>query len=87
MLYGATAGALFAAGAGDEAVQVGFERAGGRVGPYGGEIRGGLAIEQAEVEEVGVGELFDAARLGFGDERFEPAPVSLAMTDPKIGDQ
>jgi hypothetical protein len=54
------------------------------VGADGGEVGGGLAVEQAEVAEVGGGKGFDAAGFDLVDERVEAVPVMLAGVDPKV---
>jgi len=54
------------------------------VGTDGGEVGGGLAVEQAEVAEVGGGERLDAAGFDLVDERVEAVPVMLAGVDPEV---
>lgn len=71
-------------GAADEAVEVGFKGAGCGVVTDGGEIGGGLTVEEAEVAEVGGGEGFEAAGLDDLHEGFEAGPVFFAEFNPAI---
>lgn len=72
-------------GTADEAVEVGFERAGGGVGTNGGQVGRCLAVEQAEIAEIGLGKAFDAAGFRLIDEQIEAVPVSLTKINPEIG--
>jgi len=65
-------------GAADEAVEILLEGAGGFIGAGGAEIGGGLAVEEAEVAELGSVEGFDAGGFDLAEERVEPVPVILA---------
>ncbi len=70
--------------AGDEPVEVGFEGTGCGIGADGGEVGGGLAVEQAEVAEVLGGEGFEAGGFGLARELFETGPVRFTGVDPTI---
>ena len=71
-------------GAADEAVEVCFEGAGGLVGADGGEVGCGLAVEQAELAQVGGGQDFEAGGFDLLDEGFEPAPAFFTQGDPVV---
>ncbi len=68
----------------DEPVEVGFEGTGCGVGAHGGEVGGGLAVEQAEVAKVAGGEGFEAGGFGVLRELLQTRPVRLAGIDPTI---
>jgi hypothetical protein len=82
----AAAGVDVVVGAADEAVEVLFECARGAVGANGGEICGGLAVEEAEVAEFGRWESLDTGGLHLAHKRIETVPVILARIDPEIAD-
>ena len=73
-------------GAADEAIQVCFEGAGGLVGAHGGEVGCGLAVEQAELAQVGGRECFQAGSFDLLDQGFEAAPAFFTQGDPVVGD-
>ncbi len=70
----------------DEAVEVGFKGAGGLVRADRGEVGGGLAVEQAEVAEVGSGERLQAEGFHLLEELLQAGPVGLAEFDPAVGE-
>jgi len=72
-------------GSGDEAVEVLGESLRGMVGADGGEVGGCLAVEEAEIAEVGGGKRLDAVGFDLVDERVEAVPVILASIDPEVG--
>jgi len=71
-------------GAADEAVEVCFEGAGGLVGADGGEVGGGLTVEQAKLAQVGGRQGFEAGGFDLLDQGFEPAPTFFPQGDPVI---
>jgi uncharacterized RDD family membrane protein YckC len=71
-------------GSADEAVEVVLEGAGGVVGADGGEVGGSLAVEEAEVAEIGTGEGTNSVGFGLTNERFEALPVILAVGYPEV---
>ncbi len=73
-------------GAADELVEVLLEGAGGAVGADGGEIGGGLAVEQAEFAEFCCVKRSDASAFDLTKERVEPVPVILTVSYPQVGD-
>ena len=82
----AAAGVDVVMGSGDEAVEVLLEGAGAAVGSNGGEVGGGLAVEKAEIAEVGGRERLDSTGFDLMDERVEAVPVMLACIDPEVGE-
>ena len=80
----AVAGVDTIMGAADEAVQVCFEGAGGLIGPDGGEVGCGLAVEEAELAQFWGGESFEAGCFDLLDEGFEAAPTIFAQCYPVI---
>jgi hypothetical protein len=69
----------------DQPVEIRLERARSLVRAYGGEVRGGLPVEQPEVPQVVDGERLQAARLDLPNEDFQAAPAGSAEFDPAIG--
>jgi uncharacterized RDD family membrane protein YckC len=55
------------------------------IGADGGEVGGGLAVEQAEVAEVGAWERLQAGGFDLLEERLQAVPVLLAEFDPAVG--
>jgi uncharacterized RDD family membrane protein YckC len=82
----AVAGVDVIMGAADETVEVCFEGARAFVGAHGGEIGCGLAVEQAELAELGRGQGFEAGGFNLLKQDFEAAPAFFAQGDPVIGD-
>lgn len=80
----ASAGVDVVMGAADEAVEVGFKGARRSVVADGGEVGGSLAVEEAEVAEVGGGEGFETAGLDDLYEGFEAGPVFFAEFNPAV---
>ena len=70
--------------AADEAVQVCFEGAGAFVGPYGGEVGGGLAVEEAEFAQISGGQGFETGCFDLLDQGFKPVPTFFSERDPVI---
>ena len=68
----------------DEAVQVCFEGAGAFVGADGGEIGRCLAVEKAELAQLGGRERFEAGCFDLLDQGFQSAPAFFAQGDPVI---
>ena len=68
----------------DETVQVCFEGAGAFVCADGGEVGCGLAVEKAELAQLGGGECFEAGGFDLLDQGFQSAPAFFAQGDPVI---
>lgn len=69
---------------GQELVQVFFLGAGAAVGAYGGEILGGLAVEQTQLAEFVAGKGFEAGGLHVVQQVIEALPQGLPLFDPAI---
>jgi hypothetical protein len=68
----------------DQPVEVGFEGTGCVIGADGGEVGGGLAVEQAEVAKVAGREGFESGGFGLKRKLLEARPVRFASIDPTI---
>lgn len=70
----------------DELIQVLFERARRAVRTNSAEVRGSLAVEQAEVAQFGLAQRAQSLALDLPEKHVEPVPVILAEVNPEVRD-